>query len=299
MLTKIRLILMVALVMSIIPLTALSAGIMTSQGGKVFIYDSGNGIARIHTYMSPFKAAANTSNIIELKDRLIIVDMQFVEVFAKEFRAYTDSLGKPIDRIYLTHEHPDHWMGSIAFRDVEVHALDSVIDFVMKNGDAIIKAKGKPGAIPYFSQKVTSGKQVIEGLSFEFLTYSNAESIQSLVIALPELKTLIAQDLLYSNTHLYLGHDSFSQWIASLEELKTKYADYEWFIPGHGEPQATTRLIDDNIAYLREAKIAFANGAGKLERIQEHLFTRFPELKARFFVPFSVGVALNNPNEHK
>ncbi len=286
-------------ILFIAPLASLSADMLKTDGGRVFVYDNGNGIARIHTYMSPFKAAANTSNIIELKDRLIIVDMQFAEVFAKEFRAYADSLGKPIDRIYLSHEHPDHWLGSIAFQDVKVYALQEVIDFVKQNGEAIIKKKNKPGKVPNFANAISAGKEVIGGLTFEFATYKNAESMSTLVIALPELKTLIAQDLLYSNTHLYLGHDNFDLWIAVLETMKKSYGDYEWFIPGHGEPRATTGLIDSNIAYLLEANKAFDMAGGDLKKIQAHLYDRFPTLKAQFFVPFSVGIALKNPNQHK
>jgi len=292
-------ILITLLVVFIMPLASLSADMLKTNGGRIFVYDNGNGIARIHTYMSPFKAAANTSSIIELRDRLVIVDMQFADVFAKEFRSYADSLGKPIDRIYLSHEHPDHWMGSIAFQDVRVHALQGVIDFVRQNGETILKKKGKPGKVPNFGNAVTAGKEMIGGLTFEFATYKNAESADALVIALPELKTLIAQDLLYSNTHLYLGQDSFDLWIAALETMKKNYGDYEWFIPGHGEPQTTTGLADDNIVYLHEADKAFDIAGSDLKKIQEHLYGRFPDLKARFFVPFSVGIALKNPNQHK
>ncbi len=283
----------------LLPFSTFAAGVLKSNGGRVFVYDNGNGIAKVHTYMSPFKAAANTSTIIELKDRLVIVDMQFAEAFAQEFRAYVDSLGKPIDRIYLTHEHPDHWMGSIAFQDAKVYAPQSVIDFVQQKGEAIIKAKNKPGKVPQFEKAVNVGDEVIGGLTFKFSMHRNAESMDALVIALPELKTLIAQDLLYSNTHLYLGHDSFNVWIAALNKMKKEFSDYEWFIPGHGEPQSTPRLINDNITYLTEANTAFASSGGDLEKIKQHLFARFPQLKAQFFVPFGVGIALKNPNQHQ
>lgn len=296
MMTSIKTMIIIMLLAVCIPLT--SSAEITKTKGRIFIYDNGNGMARIHTYISPFKAAANTSSIIELKDRLIIIDMQFVELFAKEFRTYAESLRKPIDRIYLSHEHPDHWMGSIAFQDVKVHALQGVIDFVKNNGENILKKKNKPGKVPSFGKAVTTGKEIISGLTFEFTTYKNTESITALVIALPELKTLIAQDLLYSNTHLFLGHDNFKHWISALEKIKKSYGNYEWFIPGHGEPQATISLIDDNITYLHEADKAFYLSRN-LEKIQEYLYTRFPDLKARFFVPFSVGIALKNPNQHK
>ncbi len=299
MLKKYKPILMVALILFLFPITALSTSALQTYKGKIFIYDNGSGLARVHTYMSPFKAAANTSSIIELKDRLVIVDMQFVDVFAKEFRRYADSLGKPIDRIYLSHEHPDHWMGSIAFQDVNVQALQSTVDFVIARGETIIKKKNKPGQVPNFTNTVTAGKASIGGLTVELATYKDAESSEALFIILPDLKVLIAQDLLYNNTHLFLGHDNFDNWITTLEAMKKRYGNYEWFIPGHGEPQASARLIDDNIAYLHEANKAFEMADGDLNKIQEHLYGQYPSLKATFFVPFGVGMALKNPNQHK
>ena len=77
------------------------------------------------------------------------------------------------------------------------------------------------------------------------------------------------------------------------------YGNYEWFIPGHGVPQTTIGLIDSNIAYLHEANKAFDMADGNFEKIKNHLFTRFPALKAQFFVPFSVKIVLKNPHQHK
>ncbi len=79
-----KIVLISLLIMFMVPLIS-SAEIMKSNGGRIFVFDNGNGIARIHTYMAPFKAAANTSCIIELKNSLVLVDMQFADGFAKEF----------------------------------------------------------------------------------------------------------------------------------------------------------------------------------------------------------------------
>ena len=271
-----------------------TASDIVPRKGKVYIYDNGNGKVRLHTYRAPFEAAGNTSSIIELADKLIIVDFQFAEPFAREFRAYADTLGKKIERAYLTHEHPDHWMGAIAFQDVNTYALPEVADFVKKNGEAIIKKKGKPGKVPNFAEIVKPGTEVIDGVSLEFTKYDASESHHALVIALPELKALIAQDLLYSETHLYLGNATFDNWIKSLEKIKSQYGDYEWFIQGHGEPRSTVLVIDENIEYLQEANMAFAEAKGDVEKIKEQLFSKYPRYKCRFFIPFSVPIALSN-----
>ncbi len=271
----------------------------TTRKGTVYVYDNGSGLAKVHTYMAPYQAAANTSVIIELTDQLIIVDFQFGEIFANEFRAYADSLGKKISRAYLSHEHPDHWMGSIAFQDIPTYALPEVVAFVKTKGDTILKKKGKPGKIPNFAGVVEPGTEKIAGLTFEFSKYKNSESHDALLIALPEVSTVIAQDLLYANSHFYLGNDNFNNWINSLQKMQQQYKNYQWFIPGHGAPQSSPLIISDNIAYLEETNRAFSTASGDKEKIKAQLLDKFPEYKCAFFLSFGLDHAMQRPQQHK
>ena len=73
----------------------------------------------IHSLTAPVQAFANSTHIIETPNTLVLVDTQFFLPNAVDVRAYADELGKPIDRLYITHEHPDHFLGSEAFDDLE------------------------------------------------------------------------------------------------------------------------------------------------------------------------------------
>jgi len=61
------------------------------------------GDVRIHTFVSSFAYGniANATHIIETKNQLVLVDGQFLVPYARAFRSYADSLGKPIERLYL------------------------------------------------------------------------------------------------------------------------------------------------------------------------------------------------------
>jgi glyoxylase-like metal-dependent hydrolase (beta-lactamase superfamily II) len=81
------------------------------------------GDVRIHTFLSSFAYdnIANATHIIESKNKLVLVDGQFLVPYAKKFRGYADSLRKPIERLYLSHRHPDHWFGlGTAFGDIAI-----------------------------------------------------------------------------------------------------------------------------------------------------------------------------------
>jgi len=68
---------------------------------------------RIHTFVASFayNNIANATHIVETRNQLVLVDSQFLVPYARAFRDYADSLGKPIERLYVSHRHPDHWFG--------------------------------------------------------------------------------------------------------------------------------------------------------------------------------------------
>ena len=93
------------------------------SGLTVRVFDQG--IVTIHTLTSPVDFFANTTYLIETEHSLVAVDTQFLLPMAADMRAYADELGKPIDRMFITHEHPDHFLGGEAFADVPKSACFS------------------------------------------------------------------------------------------------------------------------------------------------------------------------------
>src|SRR5947208_16471097 len=94
------------------------------------------GDVRVHTFISSFASnnIANATHIIESKSKLVLVDGQFLAPYARKFRDYADSLGKPIDRLYLSHRHPAHWFGlGTAFSDIPIYALPETLSFVKQH----------------------------------------------------------------------------------------------------------------------------------------------------------------------
>ena len=176
---------------------------------------------RIHSFISSFSYddIANTTHIVESRETLVVIDGQFLVPYAKQFRAYTNSLGKPIERLYLSHRHPDHWFGlATAFRDVAIYALPETIDFIKQQGEATRQDHlAKLGALAPDSilvpQNVAEvGEETIDGVTYLFDKVVDTEIDFLLTIKLPALGVYIPQDLVYSGTHLYLTNN-FEHWI--------------------------------------------------------------------------------------
>lgn len=240
------------------------------------------GGVRLHTFISAFTEdnIANATHIVEGETRLVLIDGQFLVPYAQKFRAYADSLGKPIDRVYLSHRHPDHWFGlSAAFSDVPIYALPETIAFLKENGEASLQDHWKmgslaPDTIPIPNGPVCAGEERIDGVRYVFDKVVDTEIDFLLTIALPDLGVFIAQDLIYSGTHLYLTQ-SMQHWIRVLQGILLD--DYDLFLAGHGVP-ADRNEVARNIEYLTVAMDAAGKGLVNQE-FKHFMLERYPERK--------------------
>lgn len=240
------------------------------------------GDVRIHTFVASFAYdnIANATHIIESKNQLVLIDGQFLVPYAKAFRDYADSLGKPIERLYLSHRHPDHWFGlGAAFTDVTVYALPETISFIQQHGEESRSDHWKLGdlvadrvVVP--KEAVSPGEETIDGVRYLFDRVTDAEIDFDLTLRLPELGVYFAQDLIYSGTHLYLTQH-MDNWIRVLQDMLV--SDYELFMPGHGLP-ADKNEVARNIEYLSAAQQAAGNGLTG-DAFKEFLLQRYPDRK--------------------
>jgi len=238
------------------------------------------GEVRIHTFVSAFTGdnIANATHIIESPNKLVLVDAQFLTIYARKFREYADHLKKPIERLYVSHRHPDHWFGlADAFADVPIYALSETKTFIETNGEASRLDHWKMGdlapAKTVAPQYVVSpGNETIDGVKYVFSEVVNTEIDFLLTIGLPDLGVFILQDLIYSGTHLYLTK-YMGNWIEVLETLLA--SSYELFLPGHGFP-ADKNEVARNIEYLAAAREAVGEGL-VADAFRDFMIQRYPE----------------------
>lgn len=241
------------------------------------------GNIRIHTFVSSFADdnIANATHIIESEHAIVLVDGQFLVPFAKQFRDYADSLGKPIERLYLSHRHPDHWFGlATAFSDIDIFALPETISFIKEHGEETRKdhlaklGNLAPDRVVVPKRVARLGEETIDGIDYIFSKVTDTEIDFLLTIQLPDVGVNIPQDLIYSGTHPYLTKD-MEHWIHVLDDFLI--SDDDLFLPGHGLP-ADKYEVARNIEYLAAAKQAFDSGLTK-DAFKDFLLRRYPERK--------------------
>lgn len=250
-------------------------------------------LATIHSYQSPDPGLRVCSHIVETADKLVIVDALLLRPYAKQLRRYADGLGKPIERVIISHGHADHWLGLEFFQDVPIYALAEIKGELEYMGDWYLKFRQQvygnlvPETKTVPNQVLAEGSERIGGLEFVFRKVTGAESPVALCIELPELKTLIAQDLVYNQVYLFIGETSFDAWIAELQALQGK--GFETVLPGHGEP-ADSKVFANVIEYLQTVKQIRATAKDENDLKQRTLdcypYYRVPELvdTSNFFI---------------
>lgn len=243
------------------------------------------GPVTLHTYVAPEASAAVTTHIIETANSLVVVDTQFLQTFARDVRAYIDSLGKPVERVILSHEHPDHWMGANNFADLPFYGTEATIantnasidSGTVTNLAGLVGESEVPTEPNAPTEILSTDAETIDGVAFEYTSYSNHESAESLVIRLPESGTLIVQDLLYNNVHFFPGLDR-DNWLTVLEGLRAE-ADYDLLLVGHGVP-TTFGELDLGIEYLTFVQETIPTVANADELIAA-LQARYPSFAAQ------------------
>ena len=260
--------------------TAPGEPVVTTRDSGMTVTVQEVGEITVHSVTAPEEVFANSTHIIETPNALVLFDTQFLLPNALDFRAYADSLDKPIDRVFLTHEHPDHFLGSEAFADVDIFALPAVSEAVAASGDAEVEEKqadfGDAIAGSFVTpQVVEPGTLEIDGVEFILTEIDDAEAEVQLVTSVPAAGAVITGDIVYSGVHLILAGQP-APWTTALNTLKDSSADYPIVLAGHGLP-ATPDVYDANIEWLAKANELIGTST-TADEFKSGLVEAFPEL---------------------
>ena len=259
----------------------------------------------VHTYKSNGLEGGSgsvTTFVFESDDNLLVFDTQMYKPFALEVKAYIESLGKPVDKIILSHGHPDHGFGYAYMKDLgELWGTRHVIEEskqtfsfyaeILKQRMGELAAELMPiDDLPIATATLELGEYEFGGTVFEFFEMPTQEAGMEMFVLIPEHELLMVFDAIIPDGHeLVIAPGGIAALAAQIEKGKAMLdaleaeERFDRIVFGHGiEPQGREQL-----ALARESLEIYsqiAEEASSAEEFVRMAAARKPDWNARYLV---------------
>lgn len=156
-----------------------------------------------------------TSTIIYGDTDAILVDAQFTLANAHRLVADLMELKRDLKVIYLTHLHPDHYLGLEVIKSVYPNAeivaykkaaddINQAYDFKIDYwGNTILKSNG--ANIKFDVTRLEDEVIYLEGQPINILGILCGDCVDIAALWIPSTRTLVASDLVFSGCHVWVA----------------------------------------------------------------------------------------------
>jgi glyoxylase-like metal-dependent hydrolase (beta-lactamase superfamily II) len=217
---------------------------------------------QIQNFNQPGPGSVN-SWILLGPDGVSIVDTQRALPEARALVAQVRALGRPVQAVVVTHEHPDHLGGLdavvTAFPDASVWASAATTGFIRDKGPAMVQMMRTQGGlgdrfaarIPVPTRLLNDGDTVqLAGTPFTAQQLAEGESSSMTLLVSAERRVAFVADLAGNGMTPWLGDGHVQAWMAQLEAAQSRFAGYTLY-PGHGAAGSAAQVLGGQLAYLK------------------------------------------------
>nr|WP_024967097.1 MBL fold metallo-hydrolase [Pantoea sp. IMH] len=233
-----------------------------------------------------------SSTIIMGEKEAMLVDAQFTLANAHRLAAEIIETGLDLKRIFITHLHPDHFLGleviKSVFPDAEILSYKQVAEDVNDAFDFKIDYWGKQvlkenGArTTYLITETEEDTFYLEGQQIKILGLLSGDCIRVTPLWIPSTRTLIASDIVFADAHVWIADmrtpERIAKWMQSLDTLEALAPKV--LIPGHS--RTTSSLSPSAIGFTRTYIRNFiktlhqVNNSAELVQEMERIYPNLP-----------------------
>lgn len=201
------------------------------------------------------------------KDGVLVIDALGSPALARELLAEIRRITPaPVRYVVLTHYHADHIYGLQVFKEAgaTVIAHQAGREYLNSETAALRLPASRDELAPAVDAQTrlvaadrwVDGRTTLQlgGLDFVLQPAGPAHTPEDLVVWVPQLKLLVAGDLVFRGRIPFVGQADSGRWITALDTLLA--FDARIIVPGHGPASTSARadleLTRDYLAYLRK-----------------------------------------------
>ncbi|HSG57304.1 MAG TPA: MBL fold metallo-hydrolase [Paracoccaceae bacterium] len=176
----------------------------------------------------------------------VLVDPPFTLADAHRVAAMVLDSGRELTRIFVTHDHPDHFFSmevlAESFPNAQIVAHPTVVADIWRSLPAKV-VRWSPGlgdngpAYPSAPQALTEDRIMLEGHELRVIGPMQGDHVHSTALWVPAIRALLPGDLVFNEVHLWLGeHDAAAAaaWGDSVDLLIA--LDPAIVVAGHARP---------------------------------------------------------------
>lgn len=219
---------------------------------------------QVHRLEGRFMVLPNSVNafVVELPNKVVVVDTTLAISSAKELRAIADGTGKPIEAVLITHGHPDHFTGLVAFPSIPSYAHPDSIAFMHredneKHEDGVyLLGDDYPADRLFPNRLIDDGFSItVDGATFTYTNLGPGESDNDGMWVVEDdagVQHAFVGDHLATGVHAYFADGHTADWIAALRRLQTMLRPDALIYTGHGPSPVGQPVIGEQIAYIEK-----------------------------------------------
>lgn len=236
---------------------------------------------------------ANHGNIVNTgfivtDEGVVVIDTGPSKLYGEAMRAAIEEVtDQPVVQVYITHHHPDHFLGNQAFDDVPIAALAGTVNRIRQiGGDLAGNLYNLVGGAMRGTRAVAPDQILLGDTQVRFgghqlqLIASGGHTDADLAVFDRSTGVLFAGDLAFFGRAPTTPDADVARWLNTLEALGGR--EFKLLVPGHGPVADTDKPLLQTSAYLtwllQDLNTAARNGLSMPEAMFQPLPARWGEL---------------------
>jgi glyoxylase-like metal-dependent hydrolase (beta-lactamase superfamily II) len=200
----------------------------------------------------------DNAHLITGPEGAILVDAHAILPDARDLVERVRDSGKPLQAIFITHAHPDHYAALEVLRDafpeVPILATPEVAGAIAETGEAALAAVraryGDLAAQELVVPQAFEGRDLeLDGQEIRLVRFAGGEASHQVGLYVPSSRAFIAADLVNDEVHPMLAEKGVERYLGQLEGLAA-LRDIDVVHVGHGARARDLAAFDEMKIYL-------------------------------------------------